>query len=59
MSPEGLQLFFRAGVFIVLVAAVLIFAVPRESAEFVVSVCSLAIGLTLTGLVILAGRIMT
>ncbi|MEQ8676220.1 MAG: hypothetical protein RLP44_18965 [Aggregatilineales bacterium] len=56
MSPELLRTFFRSGMFIVLVALVLIFAVPRESAEFVISVCSLMIGLSLLGLIALASR---
>jgi hypothetical protein len=30
----------------------LVFATPRESAEFVVSVCSMGIGLALTALVL-------
>ena len=53
MSPELLRAFFRSGMFIVLVALVLIFASPRDSAEFIVSVCSLLIGLTLLGLIAL------
>ena len=56
MSPELLRTFFRSGMFIVLVALVLIVAVPRESAEFVISVCSLMIGLSLLGLIALASR---
>jgi hypothetical protein len=31
----------------------LVLATPRDSAEFVVSVCSLGIGLTLVGLIVL------
>lgn len=57
MNPEALRLFFRAGVFIILVSIVLIFANRRESAEFVVSVCSLGIGLALTGLVWFVSRL--
>jgi hypothetical protein len=57
MAPEGLRLFLRAGVFIALTALVLLFLVPPDSAEFVVSVCSLGIGLVLVGLVILANRL--
>lgn len=56
MSPEFLQGFFRAGIFIALISLVLVFATNRNSAEFVVSVCSLMIGLLLTGLVTLAAR---
>jgi len=57
MNPEALQLFFRAGIFVTIIALILVFSVPRESAEFVASVCSLAIGLTLSGLVILVSRL--
>jgi hypothetical protein len=56
-NPEGLRLFFRAGVFISVLSLLLVFAQPRESAEFVISVCSLGIGLTLTGLVVLVSRL--
>ncbi len=49
MNPEVLRAFFRAGIFIAGVALILMLAVPRASAEFVVSTCSLGIGLTLIG----------
>jgi len=57
MTPEFLRGFLRAGVFISVVSLVMIFAVQRESAEFVVSVCSLGMGLTLIGLIVLITRI--
>ncbi len=57
MTPEFLRGFLRAGVFISVVSLVMIFAVQRESAEFVVSVCSLGMGLTLVGLIVLITRI--
>ncbi|MCA9836652.1 MAG: hypothetical protein KC422_07050 [Trueperaceae bacterium] len=53
MSPEILQLFFRLGMFVTLTALFLVFAVPKGSAEFVISVLSLAIGVVLLGLVLL------
>lgn len=53
MNPGGLKLFFRLGVFVVLVALFLVFTVPRDSAEFVISVLSLLIGLILLGLILL------
>jgi hypothetical protein len=53
MNPDALRAFFRAGIFIAGLALLLVFAVPRESAEFVVSVCSLMIGLALIGGVVL------
>jgi hypothetical protein len=56
MTPEFLRAFFRAGVFIAGVSLLLVFASERSSAEFVVSVCSLMIGLLLMGLVTLAAR---
>ena len=49
MNPEALKAFFRGGVFIAGVALMLMLAVPRDSAEFVVSTCSLLIGLALIG----------
>ena len=59
MNPEALRAFFRAGIFIAGVALVLMLALPRDSAEFVVSTCSLMLGLTLmvgVGLVVLLTR---
>jgi hypothetical protein len=57
MSPELLRAFFRSGMFIAAVAFVLALASPSDSAEFVISVCSLGIGLTLLGLVAAVGRL--
>lgn len=53
MTPEYMRGFLRAGVFIALVSLLLIFLVPRDSAEFVISVCSLMMGLTLVGIIAL------
>ena len=39
-----LQGFFRIGAFVGLTGLILVFLQPRESPEFVVSVCSAAIG---------------
>jgi hypothetical protein len=55
--PDLLRAFFRAGMFVVLVSVALMLALPRDSAEFVISVCSLAIGLVLIGLVTLVTRL--
>lgn len=51
MTPDFLRAFLRGGVFVALVSLILVFASPRDSAEFVVSVCSLLIGLALIGLI--------
>lgn len=53
MTPDALRAFFRGGMFIALISLVLVFATDRSSAEFVISVCSLLIGLALVGLVVL------
>ncbi|CAG1769968.1 hypothetical protein BAC2_00721 [uncultured bacterium] len=53
MSADALRAFLRAGMFVALVSLALVLTTARGSAEFVVSVCSLVIGLTLIGLVIL------
>jgi hypothetical protein len=53
MNPEALRTFFRSGVFIAGLAFLLMLALPRDSAEFVVSTCSLLIGLALMGSVAL------
>jgi hypothetical protein len=57
MGPELLRAFFRSGMFIAGVALILVVASPRDSAEFVISVCSLGIGLTLLSLVALFSRL--
>lgn len=49
MNPEVFKAYLRIGVFIAGTALVLMLALPRDSAEFVVSTCSLMIGLTLIG----------
>jgi hypothetical protein len=53
MTPEFMRGFLRAGVFVAVVSLGLVFVVPRNSAEFTISVCSLLIGLTLIGLIVL------
>lgn len=55
--PDLLKAFFRSGVFIILVSVLMVLALPRDSAEFVISICSLTIGLALVGLVILVSRL--
>lgn len=57
MGTEVLRVFFRSGMFIFGLGVILIFTVPRDSAEFVISVCSAAIGLTLLVLVALVSRL--
>jgi hypothetical protein len=57
MNPDVLRSFLRAGLLISGMGVLLVLAVPRDSAEFVVSVCSALIGLTLTGLVMIAIRL--
>ncbi len=54
MFGDGLKLFLRAGVFLVVVSLLLLFLVPRDSAEFVVSALSLVIGSVLVVLVLAA-----
>ena len=54
MLGEGLKLFLRAAVFLIVVSLALILLVPRDSAEFVISVLSLIVGLLLLGLTLLA-----
>lgn len=53
MTSEFLRGFLRAGMFVAVVSLALVFTARRDSAEFVISVCSLLIGLTLVGLVML------
>jgi hypothetical protein len=51
MAPEALKLFFRLGMFITIAALLLVFTVPKGTAEYVVSVLSLVVGLILLTLV--------
>ena len=53
MTPDALRAFFRGGLFVTLVSLILVLTTNRSSAEFVISVCSLLIGLTLIGLIVL------
>jgi hypothetical protein len=57
MSSDFLQAFLRAGMFIALVSLVLILTLPGNSAEFVVSICSLLMGLILIGFVVVVTRL--
>lgn len=51
MNPDALRAFFRGGIFVAGMGLLLMLALPRDSAEFVVSTCSLMIGLVLIGAV--------
>jgi hypothetical protein len=51
MAPEALKLFFRLGMFITIAALLLVLTVPKGTAEYVVSVLSLVVGLVLLALV--------
>jgi len=53
MTPELLRIFFRIGMFVSVTALFLVLTVPRNTAEYVVSVMSLIVGVVLLGLVIL------
>jgi hypothetical protein len=53
MTPEFLRSFLRVGIFITIVSVLLVLTARQGSAEFIVSVCSLLIGLILIGLIAL------
>lgn len=53
MAPEGLQLFFRFALFVIVASLLSIANLPRDSAEFVVSVLALITGVVLAALVML------
>lgn len=57
MNREILRAFFRSGTFLVVVSVLLLLSLQRDSAEFVISVCTLAIGITLMGLVLAVNRL--
>lgn len=51
MSPDLLKAFFRAGIFVAGTSAFLLLTVERNSAEFVITILSLCIGVLLMLLV--------
>jgi hypothetical protein len=53
MTPEFLRGFLQGGMLITVMSLLLVFMTQRNSAEFVISVCSLGVGLTLVGLIAL------
>lgn len=56
MNSGFLRLFFRMAMFITLTSIFLVLFVPRGTAEYVVSVMSLVVGLVLIVLIVLANR---
>ena len=52
ISPEAGQAWFRLIVFIIIVAIGLLFVVPPGSAEFVITVLTLVIGILFLGLLV-------
>jgi len=52
MNPEMLKGFYRIGIFVFGSALILLFVLPPNSAEFVVSLLSLGIGATLLLLIV-------
>ena len=56
MSPEALRAFFRMGMWVAVVAFIMVLLIPRDQPEFVISVCSLGIGVALMGGVLLVNR---
>ncbi len=56
MTPDVGKAWFQVALFIIIVAGILVFATPRDSAEFVISVTSLIIGLLLLAFVIIMVR---
>jgi hypothetical protein len=58
MGPEAFRAYFRLGMWVTLVALVLVLVLPRDGPEFIISICSLAVGLTLMTLIFVAGRLL-
>lgn len=54
MTPDLLKGFFRAGVFVTGTSVFLLFIVKPDSAEFVITILSIGVGITLLVLVALA-----
>ncbi len=59
MSPEIGQAATRIGVFLIVTAGLLLLMVPRDSAEFVVLVLTVGLGLLLLGIVAFLARVGT
>ncbi len=57
MTPDHLKAFYRIALFLVGASLALLFIVPADSAEQVVTVMSLVVGAVLLTLVILVNRI--
>ena len=57
MNPDVLTAFLRSGIFIAGLGLLLMLALPRESAEFIVSTCSFMIGLALIIAVVVVTRL--
>ena len=57
MSPEIGQAGFRLALFLVVCSGVLLFVVPRGTAEFAITVVTLLIGLAFSGLIALFIRV--
>ena len=56
MNPDALRAYFRLGVWVLLASLILVIAVPRNSPEFVVSLCSVGVGLALIAGVLVLRR---
>ncbi len=56
MNSGFLRLFFRMAMFITLTSTFLVFFVPKGTAEYVVSVMSLVVGLVLIALIVIANK---
>lgn len=57
MSPEVGQAGFRLAVFLIVSSGVLLFVVPRGTAEHAITVVTLLIGLVFSGLIALIIRV--
>jgi hypothetical protein len=57
MDPSALRGFLGLGLFIGVSGLVLAILLPPDSAEYVISVCSAAMGLTLVALVVIVSRV--
>jgi hypothetical protein len=55
-NPDALKAMLRLAIWVAGLSFVLLFIVPGDSPEFVVTACSLAMGLTVMGLVVLVTR---
>lgn len=58
MNREALQAYFRFGIWVTAISLILVLALPHDDAGYVVSVCSLGVGIALLSLTLIVSRLL-